>query len=234
MVETTGPFPLEEGTIYLLEGDLHGSPAEVDASLAILSPAERTRAARFRYYRHRRRYVIAHARLRQTLSRVTGERPEAFRFQLGKHGKPYLMDGPSFNLSHSGERFLLGMSTSGRIGVDLEEERPVREMVALAKKKFSSEEVEVFLAAPEIDRTRVFFRIWTLKEAYLKGIGTGLATRLDSFAVNPQPGETNALVRIDDPAEVLDAWFVRNWAVGGSAHAAVAIDRPRSAVVALP
>ena len=224
---------MEEDAIYLLEGGLHCSAAEMDAAMAILSPAERTRAARFRYYRHRRRYVIAHARLRQALSRVTGDAPQGFRFELGKHGKPYLVDGPSFNLSHSRDRYLIGLSVSGRVGVDLEEERPVREMVALARKKFSNEEVEVFLAAPEKDRTRVFFRIWTLKEAYLKGIGTGLATRLDSFAVRPEPGEANALVRIDDPSEEVEAWFVRNWTVAGSAHAALAIDRPRSAVVDL-
>jgi len=229
MAETTSTG-MEEGTVYIREGNLRGSPSEIEDGWRVLSPEEHARAARFRHEYHRRRYVLAHAHLRQTLARLTGGTPEAFRFQFGDHGKPYLDKGPSFSLSHSGDRFLIGVSTAGRVGVDIEEQRPVREMLALARKKFSPEEVDVLLAAPTSDRSETFFRIWTLKEAYLKGVGTGLATRLDSFAVYPGSGDANALRRIDDPTEGVEEWLVRYWSVAPGALAAVAVDQPGAGI----
>ena len=235
MSETTGPLPLADRTLYIREEGLSVPPPEVEALRGMLSPEERSRADRFRHEWHRRRFIVAHGRLRQLLAAVTGEPPASLRFRQGPHGKPFLDQGPSFNLSHSGDRLLFGVSKAGRIGVDLEEERPVREMEALARKKFAAEEVEAFLAAPAVDRPRTFFRIWTLKEAYLKGVGTGLSTRLDSFAVESGPAsERSAILRIDDPREAVDRWIVRTIPASEGAYAAVAIDEPGVTVVRLP
>lgn len=235
MSQTTGPLRLADRTLYLREGGLAVASRELEALRTLLSPDERRRADRFRHERHRRRFIVAHGRLRQFLGTITERPPPSIQFRQGAHGKPFMDGGPSFNLSHSGDRFLIGVSSAGRVGVDLEVERPVREMEALARKKFALEEVEVFLAAPATDRVRTFFRIWTLKEAYLKGVGTGLATRLDSFAVEPGAGAARtAILRIDDPEETVGRWIVRSVPASEGAHAAVAIDDPDVTVVSLP
>ncbi|NNF29389.1 MAG: 4'-phosphopantetheinyl transferase superfamily protein [Gemmatimonadetes bacterium] len=230
----TGPLRLEDRTLYIQERRLWVPDRELEALRRTLSVVELKRADRLRHERHRRRFIIAHGRLRQLLGSVTGRRPSSLRFREGAHGKPFMDEGPSFNLSHSGDRLLIGVSKAGRVGVDLEEERPVREMVALARKKFAAEEVELFLAATAADRVETFFRIWTLKEAYLKGVGTGLSTRLDSFAVAPRDAEGSAILRIDDPGETVGNWIVRNVPASEGAHAAVAIDDPDVAVEVLP
>ena len=233
-LETTGSLPLADRTLYIQEGELEVPAEELEELRGVLSAEERMRADRFRYERHRRRFIVAHARLRNVLGLVSDRRPTSLEFRHGKHGKPFLDGGPSFNLSHSGDRFLIGVSTSGRVGVDLEVERPVREMEALARKKFAPEEVRLFLATTPAERVGVFFRIWTLKEAYLKGVGTGLSTRLDSFAVDPgAPDASSAIHRIDDPHEEVEGWIVRTVPASRGARAAIALDDPGAHVVRL-
>ena len=41
--------------------------------------------------------------------------------------------------------------------------------------------------APPSERARCFFRLWTLKEAYIKAIGKGLSAPLNSFAFTLEP-----------------------------------------------
>ena len=218
--------PLEPGTVTLQSGTLHAEPAELRALAALLTPDETARAERFRHDRHRRRFIVAHGRLRQILGTAVGTPPEALRFRYGKHGKPRLEGGPSFNLSHSGDRYLIALSPRGRLGVDVEAERPLRDMERLARKKFSSDELEALMRAPPSARLSAFFRIWTLKEAYLKAIGTGLATRLSSFSVDPDAGHAHALIRIDDSGESPGQWLVRRLSQDQGFAAAVAIDEP--------
>ena len=47
--------------------------------------------------------------------------------------------------------------------------------------------VEMLQQAPPSERTRCFFRLWTLKEAYIKAIGKGLSAPLSSFAFTFEP-----------------------------------------------
>jgi 4'-phosphopantetheinyl transferase len=99
---------------------------------------------------------------------------EALEFQLpelcyGPQGKPYLSEGPQFNLSHS--RGFVGAAVSdGPVGLDLELVRPYLEK--LPGRIFSPLELAWFRQRGE---TRLdFFTLWTLKESYYKFLGTGL------------------------------------------------------------
>ena len=225
---------LRDGVVYVWEGRLD-TPATVTASArALLSDNERARADRFVYDRHRRRYTIAQAHLRRTLGGLTGIRPKRIRFSHGRHGKPFLNDGPSFNQSHSGERIMIAVANEGRLGVDIEKVRQVRLMASLADKKFARDEVALLRAAPAGDQQTMFFRLWTHKEAFTKALGVGLTIPLSSFSVDPTHTAAKGLVRIDghdeDPAE----WLVGGLPCATGAKAAFAIDRPEVTVEPLP
>ena len=226
MTATVEGFELEPGVIYIREETLLRSEPEVRMMRDILSDDERKRADRFRYERHRRRFTVAHATLRGLLGRLVDQDPGALRFRYGEHGKPSLPGGPSFNLSHSGERMLFGVMAEGRLGVDVEEVRHVREMEALATKKFAPDEVRYLLATPPEDRREAFFRIWTRKEALLKALGQALSVALDSFSIDPVPDGGQGLVRIDDPAEDPSSWTVSGLACDPGGVAAIAVDAP--------
>ena len=115
----------------------------------------------------------------------------------GEHGKPEFQEiGEQFqfNLSHSGSRALCVVSHSPEgkaqaVGCDIQEigEADLR----LAERFFTQEEAEsVFaLATPEERRER-FYRLWVLKESFLKATGKGLTLGLGSFTVRTRPDGT--------------------------------------------
>lgn len=147
-----------------------------------LSEEERARAARFVFERDQKRFAVARGRMREVLAATLGVRPSALAFAVSAHGKPALISGElTFNLSHSGGLAALGISRGPAIGVDIEEERPLKEDVA--GRFFSAREVAALRALPEVEQLGAFYRCWTRKEAIVKAIGDGLSHPLDSFDV---------------------------------------------------
>ena len=112
---------------------------------------------------------------------IFGEQTRFSRFERGRRGKPHLIDQAPFNLTHAGDYAVLALSGQS-VGVDLERFRPI-DWRRISERFFHPVE-RVFLAEssePEKD----FFRIWTLKESYLKAEGTGFSVSPASFAVLP-------------------------------------------------
>ena len=97
-------------------------------------------------------------------------------------GKPYLPAHPAwhFNLSHAGSWIVCAVS-SFEIGCDIER---IREKTPTGiARYFSEEEQRLLNAAPhETARRELFFRLWTLRESYVKATGEGL-----SFPLAPVP-----------------------------------------------
>ena len=111
----------------------------------------------------------------------------------GPYGKPYLPRRPDvqFSLSHSGARVMCVIADRP-VGCDLQITAP-RDL-RLAQRFFSEEECRaVFAGESESAQQAAFFRIWTLKESFLKCIGLGLRLPLDAFSV--VPGEEGIVLR---------------------------------------
>lgn len=100
-----------------------------------------------------------------------------------ENGKPHLKDCDiNFSLSHSGNVAMCAVSKYP-VGCDVEKVREIN--LKIAKRYFCKEETEnIFSFTKENDRIDAFFRLWTLKESYVKAIGKGLAIPLNSFRVN--------------------------------------------------
>ena len=82
-----------------------------------------------------------------------------------KSGKPYLEDGPYFNISHSNEYIVLAVSSSHDIGVDIE---------YIDEKRMNSIKFVLTDKEKDIDDSNTLFRIWTNKESLVKCVSTGL------------------------------------------------------------
>ena len=149
----------------------------------VLDEGERQQAERFHRDDDRRRFTVAHASLRVILGARLGLAPECLRFGRepcpecgGPNGRPVLMDSAAslhFSLSHAGGLVAVAVA-SAPVGIDVEP-MPGVEVVSAVLETLHPREREVVLAAPLTRRSAVFARMWTLKEALLKGIGTGLA-----------------------------------------------------------
>jgi 4'-phosphopantetheinyl transferase len=155
--------------------------------LTVLDERERERAGRFRLAADRESYIAAHALTRALLSHLEGRPPGAWRFVAAGGGKPEIDPalGPlriRFNLSHTRGFVACAAALDNEIGLDVEcDERDISEF-DLARRCFAPEEVVLLQELPADRRRRAFFRIWTLKEAYIKATGQGLACPLDAFA----------------------------------------------------
>ena len=94
------------------------------------------------------------------------------------------------------------MTLDHDIGVDIEDVERRGRLLEIADAYFAPDELIVLLSAPPGRAARVlFFRLWTLKEAYIKAHGDGLSLPLDrfAFALSP-PAIAFAPGFPDDPA----------------------------------
>lgn len=103
----------------------------------------------------------------------------------GQHGKPYIKGSHNihFNLSHSGERVLLGWSDK-EIGVDLE---LVRKDLPKSLERILTPEEMLYLYSQHAERqTEAFFRLWTMKEAFVKQKGQRIFDRAKKISMIAQ------------------------------------------------
>jgi len=169
---------------------------------ALLSDAERRRAARFHFEHDRRAYVAAHALKRRMLCEVAGGAPGDWEFATEPGGKPVVAGGrgPHFSLSHADGLVACALSHDVPLGIDIEP-ADRRAPLGVAEAFFSLEERRWLFGLPPADRQLGFFRLWTLKEALIKATGKGLAQGLRSFAIGFDP----LRVRFSDTADTADA-----------------------------
>ncbi|MFM0276227.1 4'-phosphopantetheinyl transferase superfamily protein [Paraburkholderia aspalathi] len=162
--------------VHVWQWDLDVCSGDVDQYWEMLSAQERERADKFRFERHRRRFVAGRGELRRLLSRYLGLSPREVALAYGSDGKPFCTSQPPgwricFNLSHSENAAALAISSGFEVGIDVEQLRPIEESMPLDV--FSTRERAEFTALPDTERQNVFFESWARKEACLKALGTG-------------------------------------------------------------
>lgn len=204
-------------------------------SYALLSDKERTRAERFKFAEHRRRYVVAHAAVRQILGQYLEQDARSLEFHEGAQGKPALVltaDQPpiQFNLSHSHEAALVAVTLARPVGVDVEYIRRDFDWEGIVENYFAAGEIAGLNALPEHLRQQAFFAIWTRKESYIKAKGGGLSIPLDGFEVSVHPNEPAALLRCAADAQEAANWSMTKLAVGSEYAATLCAAVPVTAV----
>ena len=153
---------------------------------ALLSEDERGRQARFRFAGDRRRFLVTRALVRTVLSRYAAVSPRDWAFAAGPRGRPAI-SAPSpapaleFNISHSSDLVMLGVTSGRALGIDVESIEGRAADIGGLDRYFALEESAALLSLPAAARRRRFFELWTLKESYLKARGLGLAIALDAF-----------------------------------------------------
>jgi 4'-phosphopantetheinyl transferase len=201
LIALPAPAPFE-----LWHVALHDVPAP--PRLATLSSQEHARAARFVFERDRRRYLAAHAGLRELLAARTGVSPQALVFEEGPFGKPALTLPArcAFNMSHSEDVALVALADAdvGEIGVDVEMLRDMPDATALARQNFSASENDELSATASDDQALAFLLGWTRKEACLKAIGSGLSIAPNIFTAGLDMGARS--VTIDTPDVSATVW----------------------------
>jgi 4'-phosphopantetheinyl transferase len=182
------PLPDDEVHVHLARSETI-APGLLDRRVTTwLAAGERERLERFRVEDARTQFAIAHVLLRGVLSRYADVAPADWAFAAGPHGRPEIaaprqwVGRLRFNLSHTRGLVACGVTLGRDLGVDVERTDRVAHVESVARRFFAPSEAELVLAAAEVERRRRFFELWTLKEAYVKARGLGLALSLQSFA----------------------------------------------------
>lgn len=164
-------------------GDLLGDGV-AEACLALVTADERARIARFKFERHRREALATRALVRTTLSRYRPIAPEAWRFAENAQGKPSTEPecGLRFNLSNSLGLVVCLVAEGADVGVDVEPAERAGQILKLTPEVFSAQERAQLESLPDAEKLDRALSLWTLKEAYIKARGMGLALPLDKFS----------------------------------------------------
>ena len=176
------------GDVAVVYVDLAPNAGHEADALAWLNEEERLRWRRFHNPAPQRRFALCRAALRDVLCHYINCSNEQLAFVTAKHGKPFAeVDGKpvrtSFNVSHSGQHGLIAVAPKGRLGVDIEERAPRRNLQGLIEAVFSPDEQAGFEHLDESEKLRLFFRLWTLKEALVKAHGKGLSMKVSELEI---------------------------------------------------
>ncbi len=152
--------------------DLRGAEQLPDARLK--------KVYRYRFWQDKARCLVAELLLQKALGRNFRD-----EWAIGMHGKPYLKNTCChFNLSHSGEYVVLGVSNV-EIGVDVEQIAPFP--WEMAERCFTPAELECL---KQQGKDASFYALWTAKESIMKATGLGLSLQPHQFEVLPLDAET--------------------------------------------
>jgi len=179
-----------------------------------LSVDESERAAKFHFEKDRRRFIIARGALRTILGYYLGKKPNAIIFNYTSFGKPMIADNQNnninFNISHSDDLALYAITLNRKIGIDVERIKNDIHVLQIANKFFSPKEIAALESADKKNQHKIFFQLWTRKEALVKGLGESLSFPLEQINVSSIIG--NSLSPILLPCNYKENlnWYVQD------------------------
>lgn len=192
------------------------APLDIDGNTlkgcrVLLSNDEQRKAARFCAERDVLHYIAARGFLRLLLAHYLSMAPEQLAFDYGVHGKPRLggrgdTQQLEFNLSHSGSIALCAVASRRRIGVDVERQRDIEEWQSIARACLTQEELDSLTSLSPADGAAGFLKLWTQKEAYVKGLGQGLSYPLQQFCVPYSKASAPSLSYDRHDPQQLERW----------------------------
>lgn len=199
--------------VNLIHVNLAPDAGREASAVSLLNDSEKARSHRFRSERARRGFVLCRAALRVSLAERLGCSCGELSFGFLEHGKPYARFADrsvdiAFNVSHSHGHGLIAITDKACVGVDVEERAPRRDLDGIGSLVYGPEERRLLGIASDREKVQFFYRLWSMKEALIKGLGTGFSLNPSGFEV-PGPvlrGERSGIFRF--PHLPSQAWRI--------------------------
>lgn len=115
---------------------------------------------------------------REIIAGYLNRDPDEIHIKYEKSGRPVLENNPIpvfFSTSYTTGAWILGLSRGNALGIDIEYMKNDSRLLTISGRFFYPEEWVFIRSLPEEHQMKAFFQVWTLKEAYLKAIGTGFS-----------------------------------------------------------
>jgi len=142
-------------------------------------------------------------------------RTAEWAFERNAHGKPSLrshLPNLHFSCSHTHSASVIAVSRQHPVGIDIESSFLTFEDPSLIEEYFTKEERQAIQRLPEHKRAKARVRLWALKEAVVKMLGTGLALDISKleFDVEEDCLKSNCEPGIGISGMRLATWSVTN------------------------
>jgi 4'-phosphopantetheinyl transferase len=224
-LQRSGAVSVDEVTVwYCWTAALDTS--ELDSLDATLSQDECARRDRFVLADDRRDFTVAHGLLRRALSHHSHVSPKAWRFERSADGKPSVVPSQrghppiAFNLSHTRGLVACAVAHGARVGIDAERIDRVSGTSHIPAGCFSPAETLMLTSCASNEYRTLLIELWTLKESYVKAVGTGIDASLQSFGF---VFDSASDLRLDGVPE-RERWHFLLASIAADARIAIAVD----------
>lgn len=176
--------------------------------LSHISAEKRQKLTRFIHQSDANRSLYGELLMRYIASRQLDIASEDIAISTNPYGKPYLkgISGFEYNLSHSG-CWVAMIYSDAAVGIDVEKHRKI-DIDSLAPACLTAHEHDALNRHSGEDRLLYFYRLWTLKESYIKAIGRGMSIPLDSFEIRFGEG---ARAYVTDQAKSVSTYHLQTY-----------------------
>lgn len=177
---------------------------DLESELLVRIPKNRAvRAMSFVFLRNQHEAVVAELLLRWQVARLLGVSNGDITFESSENGKPLLRGSSGWNTSRSHSHGFVAVTVSPfEIGVDIERLRPAP--LEVADRWFTP--AETHLLQHSSDPDRVFWTIWTRKEAWLKQRGGALSDVVNGMYTQDDPLPSGAWLTTIEPCFVCSTY----------------------------
>ena len=172
-----------------------------------LDVSRRAKADRFRFEKDKRLSVAAGALLQYALQMENVREPS---FDVTSNGKPYLVGEESlhFNLSHS-EGMVMCAIAEKEVGCDVEKKALLDR--GLAEYVMTEYELDrIYGLEKDTEQQEMFFRLWTLKESYMKATGFGIGLEPKSFGMISREKRFKVAYPVDEREFYFKEYFLED------------------------
>ncbi len=178
--EAFAPSQLNPGEVHVYCISVEVNSTKLKFLEGILSAGELAKARSYHQKKDMQRSIVSRGIQRIILGGYLYINPADLVFSPGTYKKPELVgdaSGLQYNISHSADFILLAISGTP-VGADIEKINTDFDFREVLAGNFNIEEIAYINAEDSAHR---FFRLWTRKEAFLKGTGRGLTVQLDEI-----------------------------------------------------
>ncbi|MBC2580402.1 4'-phosphopantetheinyl transferase superfamily protein [Clostridium sp. DJ247] len=193
--------------IYILKIEKDLCKSDFDRLLGFVLKDKKERICRFHRFEDSQRTLLGDILARYLICKKTGVKNEHLIFEKNEYGKPVLVKpcGIYFNISHSGNWVVCAIDDTP-VGVDVETIKEID--LKIAERFFSEYEYNAIVNQPKELIQNYFYKIWTLKESYIKAEGKGLYIPLNSFSL--EINENSIYVKVGNR---YSNWFLYNMCI---------------------
>ncbi len=161
---------------------------------------------RYRFWKDRQAGLWGKLLLMKGLEEMGYSKNTLQHLQYTSYQRPYFPKNLEleldFNISHSGYAVACAISLQQRIGIDIEQIRPIE--IHHFSQQFSPEEMQKMYDAPDTQRT--FFERWCQKEAIIKVDGRGLSIPLPQVKIGGLQANIGGEIFHLKPLELLEGY----------------------------